>query len=111
MEENTVLFDKGYLRKVLTYLSVRLYARFQTTVRLVIHGGAVMVLHHDLSCRRTTRDVDYIHRSFETEWAMRGVRDAGQRLSKSIAETAKVFNLGSDWMNSHADVALPMARE
>jgi hypothetical protein len=34
-----------------------------------------------------------------------------QRLRKCIAETALKYNLGIDWINDHADVALPMAAE
>ena len=110
-EHNEVLLTKELLTQVLTYLSVRLYDRFRTTVRIVVHGGAVMVLHPSLSCRKSTRDVDYNHRSFVTYWAKRGVQDAGVRLSLCIEETARAFTLGADWMNAHADVALPMARE
>jgi hypothetical protein len=111
MVENQVVLDRGRLNTVLTFLSVRLFERFRTTVRLVIHGGAVMVLHHELAGRQGTTDVDYIHRSFVTEWAKRGVPDAGERLGLCIAETARAYNLGADWMNSHADVVLPMAHE
>lgn len=110
-EHNEVLLSEKHLRTVLTYLSCRLFERFRTTVRLVIHGGAVMVLHRELSCRRETRDVDYCHRSFVTEWAKRGVHDASERLTACILETARAYKLGDDWMNSHADIALPMARE
>lgn len=81
------------------------------TVRLVIHGGAVMVLHRKLSRKRSTPDVDYLHRAFVSEWTKRGVHDAGQRLAACIVETARACGLGDDWMNSHADIALPMARE
>ncbi|EIM84724.1 uncharacterized protein STEHIDRAFT_148077 [Stereum hirsutum FP-91666 SS1] len=37
------------------------------------------------------------------------VPDAEARLLRCIEETARKFGLGKDWMNSHADVALPMA--
>lgn len=108
---NNVLLDEKLLKTVLTYLSLRLYEKFGTTVRLVIHGGAVMVLHPSLSSRKNTRDVDYCHRSFLSHWQKRGVLDAGERLTLCIAETARAFKLGGDWMNAHADVALPMAYE
>lgn len=62
--------------------------------------------------RTTTRDIDYIARSFSSEWAQRyGVLDANDRLKQCIFETALQFGLGADWMNSDADVALPMATE
>lgn len=62
--------------------------------------------------RTTTRDVDYIARSFASEWAQRySVFDANERLKQCIFETAMQFGLGADWMNSDADVALPMATE
>lgn len=110
-EQNTQLLDEKRMRKALAYLSVRLFERFRTTVRLVIHGGAVMVLHRELPRKRSTPDVDYIHRAFVAEWAQRGVRDAGDRLNACIVETARAFGFSDDWMNAHADVALPMARE
>lgn len=61
--------------------------------------------------RTITRDVDYIHRSFVTEYAAHGFPDAGERLQRCIRATAVQFRLGADWMNSDADVALPMAAE
>ena len=70
-----------------------------------------MILHPQLVCRSDTRDVDYLHRSFESEWLARGVSDAGPRLITCIKATARAFRLGTDWMNACADVALPMARE
>ena len=90
-------------------LSQRLLLAFGQPVRLVVHGGAVMVLHRALtgSSRQHTRDVDYCHRSFVNE---RGA-DAGARLQACIAHTAKAFGFGADWMNAHPDVALPMAFE
>ncbi|KAI0086055.1 hypothetical protein BDY19DRAFT_996241 [Irpex rosettiformis] len=108
-EHNQVTLNYYSLVQVLDDLAARLFHYFRTTVCLVIHGGAVMVLHKNLRCRQNTRDVDYIHRSFETEWKKRGVNDAGERLNTCIAATAAHFGLGLDWMNAHADVALPMA--
>lgn len=110
-EHNQVALDRNFLPQVLDDLAARLYQCFRATVCLVIHGGAVMVLHPSLQCRQSTRDVDYIHRSFESEWKKRGVHDAGERLNRCIAATAAHFGLGLDWMNAHADVALPMAYE
>jgi hypothetical protein len=68
-----------------------------------------MVLHPSFSHREFTQDVDYIHRSFVSEYRALGFQDAEQRLRTCIAETAYRFNLGADWMNDHADVALPWA--
>jgi hypothetical protein len=70
-----------------------------------------MVLHPSLSHRESTQDVDYVHRSFVSEYRALGFPDAGQRLRLCIAETAYKFSLGADWMNDHADVALPWALE
>lgn len=61
--------------------------------------------------RTTTRDVDYIHRSFVTEMASMGVPDAASRLGECVRGSAKRFGLGLDWMNSDADIALPYAYE
>ena len=110
-ERNEVMLTRDLLIQALHYLSLRLQAYFPSTVRLVVHGGAVMVLHPQLACRDMTRDIDYLHRSFEAEWIARGVSDAGPRLLTCIKETARKFKLGADWMNSCADVALPMSRE
>jgi hypothetical protein len=95
----------------LTDLSERLYHSFRRQVRLVVHGGAVMVLYPSFCHRESTQDVDYIHRSFVSEYRALGYMDAEERLRRCIAETALRFNLGADWMNDHADVALPMAFE
>jgi len=70
-----------------------------------------MVLHPSLSHRESTQDVDYLYRSFVSEYRALGFPDAGQRLRTCIAETAHKFVLGADWMNDHADVALPWALE
>ena len=112
------LKDVNYVpltRKVLTQahsdLSERLYHSFRRQVRLVVHGGAVMYLHPSFSHRESTQDVDYIHRSFVSEYKTLGFPDAEQRPRTCIAETARKFGLGADWMNDHADVALPWALE
>jgi hypothetical protein len=94
-------------------------------IRLVVHGGACMLLHpglyalslqqHQMSPhlprRTSTRDVDYIHRSFVSEMASFGMHDAAARLAECIKGTARVCGLGLDWMNSDADIALPYATE
>ena len=108
---NMVALTRELLLGALHDLSLRLAAHFPSTVRLVVHGGVVMVLYPQLACRNATRDVDYIHRSFESEWIARGVSDAGPLLRQCIKQTARKHGLGADWMNAHADVALPMARE
>ena len=93
-------------------------------MRLVVHGGACMLLHPGLYklskqqqlsspglvSRTKTRDVDYIHRGFMAEYGPH-IPDAAERLKDCIQATAARFNLGADWMNSDADIALPMAKE
>jgi hypothetical protein len=101
---NTVPLTRKVLTQALSDLSERLYRSFQGQVRLVVHGGAVMVLHPHFSHRE--RD-----RSFVSEYRALGFHDAEQRLRTCIAETAFQFGLGADWMNDHADVALPWAKE
>ncbi|KAI0933235.1 hypothetical protein AcW1_003122 [Taiwanofungus camphoratus] len=108
---NDVQLTRELLFTVLNDLSSRLLQSFRCTVRLVVHGGVIMVLHPGLGCRQSTRDVDYNHRSFILEWRQRGVYDAGERLCACIAATAHKFQLGADWMNSCADVALPMSKD
>ncbi|KAJ6535090.1 hypothetical protein B0H19DRAFT_963960, partial [Mycena capillaripes] len=125
---NARSLDRDALVQILDFFSTRLPAHFGTAsqIRLVIHGGAVMLLNAELAQlaaataatdgrakqRTTTRDIDYIARSFSSEWAQRyGVYDANDRLKRCIFETALQFGLGADWMNSDADVALPMATD
>lgn len=108
---NDVPLTRTLLLQVLSDLSERLYRSFRRQVRLVVHGGAVMVLHPYFTHRESTQDVDYIHRSFVSEYRALGFSDAEQRLRACIAETAYRFHLGADWMNDHADVALPLALE
>jgi len=108
---NDVPLTRKLLKQALFDLSERLYRSFRRQVRLVVHGGAVMVLHPLFSHRKSTQDVDYIHRSFVSEYRALGFPDAEQRLRACIAETACELDLGADWMNDHADVALPWALE
>ncbi|KAJ7780976.1 hypothetical protein B0H16DRAFT_1710231 [Mycena metata] len=127
-QRNMRSLDQATLVQILDYLSQLIPRRFGTgrQIRLVIHGGAVMLLNAGLAQlaattaatdgrakqRSTTRDIDYIARSFSSEWAQRyGVFDANERLKQCIFETAMQFGLGADWMNSDADVALPMATD
>ena len=123
---NDVELSRDMLIDVLEYFS-QLVAQVFTgrTIRMVVHGGACMLLHPglyslsqqqqqmipDYPRRTTTRDVDYIHRSFVTELASYGMPDAAVKLQECIKTTARHFRLGADWMNSHADIALPMAHE
>ncbi|KAJ7440288.1 hypothetical protein B0H11DRAFT_1883191 [Mycena galericulata] len=125
---NSRSLDRDALVQILNFLSTLLPARFGNgkQIRLVIHGGAVMLLNTELAQlaavtaatdgrakqRTTTRDIDYIARSFTSEWAQRyGIYDANDRLRQCTHETALQFGLGADWMNSDADVALPMATD
>ncbi|KAL4261085.1 hypothetical protein AB1N83_007430 [Pleurotus pulmonarius] len=134
-EKNNVEMTRDMLIQVLEYFSTIVPAYFDNRpVRLVIHGGACMLLHPRLypltqsppmsqslfvgddkmpipipAKRTATRDVDYINRSFAAEWKSVGVVDATERLKKCIWATARRFGLGADWMNSDADIALPMA--
>ena len=108
---NDIPLTRRLLKVVLKDLSERLYFSFRRQVRLVVHGGVVMVLHPSFTHRESTQDVDYIHRSFEKEYRALGYIDAGERLRSCIAQTAAKFNLGADWMNAHPDTALPLALE
>jgi hypothetical protein len=112
-EHNDILFTQEMLLKVLSDMSSRILKLFPGPIRLIVHGGAVMLLHpaHKGS-RCATRDVDYIHRSFVTEqrdWFR--VHDAESRLRSCIHASARKFGLGKDWMNAQADVALPFLYE
>jgi hypothetical protein len=131
---NETELNREMLIMLLIHFSTLIPSRFNgLPVRLVVHGGACMLLHpglhslalqlHNLSKsspsnplsalprRTTTRDVDYILRSFTAEWQRIGIMDATERLQSCIQSTARHFRLGADWMNSDADVALPMANE
>lgn len=131
---NEVQLSKEFLLTLLTELSVLVLQEFSCQIRLFIHGGAVMILHPNLStssCRRTTRDIDYIRRAFGHEWRKRGVMDAEERLQRCINAVAAKFNIGyvnpstlsyrrhlsmhaphsTDWMNADPDVALPFAHK
>jgi len=121
---NEVELNRDLLIRILEYFSQLVAQLFAgRTIRLVVHGGACMLLHpglHSLSqqqqqtslpSRTTTRDVDYIHRSFVAELASCGLPDAAVKIQECIKTTARYFRLGADWMNSDADIALPMAHE
>jgi len=111
-EHNTVPITYDLLVLILADFSKRILKRFGRQIRLVIHGGAVLLLHPTLRrihARHSTRDLDYISRSFVAEWMALGVPDASAMLQECIDATARRFRLGRDWANSDADVALPMA--
>lgn len=108
---NDVNLGRHNVYHILDYLSELLFDTFRRRVSLVVHGGIVMVLHERLACRDDTRDIDFCLRSFVPEYTKLGYPDAEARLNSCISHTAKKFGLGADWMNSHADVALPMAFE
>ncbi|KAH6905161.1 hypothetical protein BKA70DRAFT_1373234 [Coprinopsis sp. MPI-PUGE-AT-0042] len=113
---NDVDLTREKLITILEFFSQMLAGAFNNKpLRLIVHGGACMLLHpmlYNLSSqqhqlhptlphRTSTRDVDYIHRSFVTEMS--------QLDEMCIERTAMQFQLGADWMNSDADIALPMA--
>lgn len=122
---NEVDLNRDKLMSILNYFSQLIMGQFNRPLRLVVHGGACMLLHpglyalsqqqHQLSSslpqRTTTRDVDYIHRAFIREMGQMGVLNAAEKLKACIQATARAFGLGADWMNSDADVALPMATD
>ena len=122
---NEVDLNRDTLISILNSLSRHIVAQFNRPVRLVVHGGACMLLHpglyalsqqqHQLSSslprRTTTRDVDYIHRGFVREMEQNGVPNAAEKLRGCIKAAALPFGLGPDWMNGDADVELPMATE
>jgi hypothetical protein len=131
---NEVQLSKDFLLALLTELSTLVFQEFGRQIRLFIHGGAVMILHPNLSTsssRRTTRDIDYIRRAFGHEWRKQGVYDAEERLQRCINAVAAKFCIGyvnpstlsharylsmhaphsTDWMNADPDVALPFAHK
>ncbi|KAI0049094.1 hypothetical protein FA95DRAFT_947710 [Auriscalpium vulgare] len=108
---NDVPLTRPILYAALQDLSTRLLAAFGHQVRLIVHGGAVMVMHPELNHRYKTQDIDYIHRAFVAHYHKLGDYGAEQRLRACIAGTAHQLGLGADWMNDHADVALPMATD
>jgi hypothetical protein len=121
---NQTGLSRSHLKNILGYFSTLLANEFGSTpIRLVIHGGAAMLLHPHLNKlakkppfdalprRTSTRDIDIIKRGFNAEYTAMGIPDAVYRLDRCIHLTAERFGLGLDWMNADADVALPMAKE
>ncbi|KAJ8091593.1 hypothetical protein PM082_020823 [Marasmius tenuissimus] len=127
--KNHTEMTREMLIMVLEHMSALLETEFGgVPIRLVAHGGACMLLHpglynlamrkaayhskrgENVPMRKTTRDVDYIRRSFIAEYAgQHKIMDADIRMQKCIRTTALRFGLGADWMNADADVALPMS--
>jgi hypothetical protein len=60
-----------------------------------------------LSRRKTTRDLNFIHRFIIAELALYGMPDSTVKRQECIQRTARCFRLGM----SHADIAFPMAYE
>jgi hypothetical protein len=125
-QKNEQELTREALLQILDHFSQLIFVNFAgRPIRLVVHGGACMLLHEglyklslqqhqmspNLPRRTTTRDVDYIHRSFVAEMAASGMADAAARLAECVKGTARKFGLGLDWMNSDADIALPYAFE
>ncbi|KAF5376413.1 hypothetical protein D9615_008586 [Tricholomella constricta] len=130
---NVKEMSRDFLITVLNFFATLVPSHFNNLpLRLVVHGGACMLLHPGLARlamdqhylattspansphnalprRKSTRDVDYIHRSLVIEWQALGISDATERIKHCIMLTAQHFQLGADWMNSDADVALPMS--
>ena len=108
---NDVPLHPKLLTQAPSDLSERPYCSFRCQVRLVVHGEAVMALHPAFSHPRAPKTSTTSYRSFVSEYCALGFPDADQRLRTYIAETTRKFGLGADWMNDHADVALPWALE
>lgn len=73
-----------------------------------------MVLHPTLAMsatHRTTRDINFIKRSFISEMRKYGFHDVETKLRTCINGTAVHFGLGADWLNGNTDVVLPMAEK
>jgi hypothetical protein len=107
---NDVPLTRKLLTQAFSNLSNRLYRSFRRQARFVVHGGTA-ILPHSLFSHRESQGVDFIYPSFVFEYRALDFPDAEQRLRTCIAETARKFCLGADWMDDHADVALPWAQE
>ena len=102
------------MRKLLTQalsdMSERLYSSFQRQVRLVVHGGAVIVLRPSFSHRESTQG----RRLHPTAPSYPSIAPSVfpmqfNDFQTCFAETTRKFGFGADWMKDHADVALPWA--
>ena len=102
---------RTYLKTVLDNLSKRLFKTFGFTIRLVVHGGALMILHPGLRCREHTSEVDYFRQIFLKEMASRGIRRAGLRLDTCVSDTAFAFGLRADWMDGGQNLSLTSVME
>ena len=72
------------LTQALSDLSERLYCSIRREVRLVVYGGAVMVLHPSFFRRESTQDVDYIPPFLR-------IRVSRPRLSRCISTTPNLY--------------------
>ena len=107
--------NRWFLTEVLDDLSRRLYSRFGFAVRLLIYGGAHLVLQQLFKSRDVAEDVNYSSRAFTYEISNRGYQGrenmAAEMLRSCIENTARKFELTSYWMNSESDIFLPMTTE
>lgn len=107
MTQNTLPLTKPMLETLLVYLSNIL----SISLRIVVHGGACMLLHPGLeripTQRVSTMDIDYLHRGVVAEYGPEAATD----LLQCIYKTALKFpGLGIDWMNAEADISLPVSQ-
>ena len=107
---NDIPLTRALLTQGFSDLPDRLYCSFRRQMRLVVHGGAVMVLRPSFSHHESTQG----RRLHPTVPSYPSIAPSGfpmqiNDFQTCIAETAREFGLGADWMNDHADVALSWA--
>ncbi|KAF9244455.1 hypothetical protein BU15DRAFT_59248 [Melanogaster broomeanus] len=92
---NEVQLSRAMLLDLLNDLQSRTLQLFGCQIRLFVHGGAVMILHDQLSTSSTRQD------------------DKRCRLHQTIQRRLNIIvrYISTDWMNADPDVALPFARE
>ena len=102
---------------MLDFLSGRLHSYFGYSVRLIIHGGALLLLQQQFPCdvRQGTEDVNFFMRAFVADVANSGFDPEGSYarglLYYAIEETARHFDLDRSWMNALDDIYLPTTTE
>jgi hypothetical protein len=129
-----VQLSKNFLLTLLTELSILVIQEFSHQIRLLIHGGTVMILHPNLSTSSsqwTTRDIDYICCAFGHEWWKQGIYDTEECLQHYINAVATKFCIGyvnpstlsctghlsihaphsTSWMNANPNIALPFTHK